>query len=277
MKYVVLDDRILIEKHEDFDAKQILESGQIFRYGKSADFWWCASGDKFAKIYEKQDAIEIKTASPAYFEEFFDLKTDYSKIKRKLSQDPFMAKVVSFCPGIRILKREKQDTIIEFIISANNNISRIKKIVDTLCVKLGENKGEYYAFPTLKKLSEQTLEFFNSLGAGYRGEYLYKSVQILKNLDIENLSRLSSDELKKFLIDMPGIGPKVASCIMLFGFNRGECFPVDTWIEKVYRENFGGKLKSRTAITEYFETKFGKNSGIAQQFLFYAKRENILK
>lgn len=277
MKYQIIDDKIIIEKHEDFNIKQILESGQIFRFGCADDVWWCASGDKFAKLYEQGDACVIETLDPEYFVNFFDLKTEYFAIKTELAKDKFMAEVISKCPGIRILKREKLDTIIEFIISANNNISRIKKIVEKLCALAGEKKEWGYAFPTKEVLLKLSIEDFNSLGAGYRGNYLYQAVQQLKNVDIEALGLMPTTKLKNYLIGLSGIGPKVANCILLFGFSRVECFPVDTWIEKVYREHFHGKLQSRDKITKYFEAKFGKKSGIAQQYLFYAKRENIIK
>ena len=277
MKYEILSDKIILERSPDFSIKEILESGQIFRFGQTKDFWWCASLDKYAKIYEFKDRIEIRTTDPLYFENFFDLKTDYSAIKEELSKNAFMRDVISKCSGIRILKREKLDTIIEFIISANNNISRIRKIVELLCSTAGTNMGEYYAFPTIKQLSSKSLEYYNSLGAGYRGEYLYKTVQQLTGIDIEELALLDNSKLKSFLISLSGVGPKVANCIMLFGFNRLDCFPVDTWIEKVYHDHFNGKLVNRDKITAFFEDKFGNNSGIAQQYLFYAKRENILK
>ena len=277
MKYCVLKDRIVLESSPDFNVKEILESGQIFRFGQTKDFWWCASADKYARIYERNGSIEIHTTDPLYFENFFDLKTDYSAIKKELSKDKFMKSVIDKCSGIRILKREKLDTIIEFIISANNNITRIRKIVEYLCSLVGTNMGDFYAFPTIKQLAEKDRAFYNSIGAGYRGNYLYNTIQALSNININDLDEMDNTKLRNYLISLSGIGPKVANCIMLFGFNRLDCFPVDTWIEKVYKDHFLGKLSSREKITAFFEEKFGKNSGIAQQYLFYAKRENILK
>ena len=188
-----------------------------------------------------------------------------------------MSSVIQNCKGIRILKREAIDTIFEFIISANNNIKRIKKIVQLLCEKVGENKGEYFAFPTLKQLSSQSLELFNSLGAGYRGAYLFDTAKRIENVDIESLKKLDTSELYKVLLSLKGVGEKVANCILLFGFYRLEKFPVDTWMFKVYKEYFNGKGDSPSIATEFFEHKFGNLSGIAQQYLFYAKREGLIK
>lgn len=273
MKYVVKSDRIEIEKCDEFDIRQILECGQIFRFYENNGEYSCCSGDRFAKIIESDDKIIILTSDPRYFENFFDLKTDYAAIKKQLSADAFMAKAISYGKGIRILNREPLDCIIEFIISANNNITRIRKIVERLCEGAGTKKSGYYAFPTIDQLADRSLEFYNSLGAGYRGAYLFDTVQRLKLIDISILREMPTQDLKKFLISLKGIGEKVANCILLFGFHRMDTFPVDTWIAKVYADHFGGELTSRVQITRFFEEKYGTLSGIAQQYLFYYKRE----
>ena len=198
MEYKISNGKIVFARNEEFDAKQILESGQIFRYGYTGDYWWCVSGDKFAKIVEEEKTVTIYTDDPQYFVRFFDLDTSYAKIKEELSKDSFMKSVINKCPGIRILKREMWDTIIEFIISANNHITRIKAIVERLCERAGTNMGEYFAFPTLDELSDKPLEFFESLGAGYRGKYLYKVVHELLQYDLNQIAKLDTASLKKF-------------------------------------------------------------------------------
>ena len=118
--------------------------------------------------------------------------------------------------------------------------------------------------------------FFKSVGAGYRAPYLVNVIKQLKTeeFDIEKMKKLSTKELRKLLIKLSGVGPKVADCILLFGFSRGDVFPVDTWGEKIYKEIFLGNLKDRNKITDFFVETFGDLAGIAQQYLFFYKREN---
>ena len=137
--------------------------------------------------------------------------------------------------------------------SQNNNIPRIKGIIERLCAGAGQKRSfygeEYYAFPTASELAAKPLEFFNEIGLGYRAEYIKRLADEFSDVFDENaFTALTTAELKKRLVGIYGVGPKVADCVSLFGFHRSDSFPVDTWIEKVYRENFGGKLTDRAKI-----------------------------
>ena len=139
--------------------------------------------------------------------------------------------------------------------------------------EVGEKiNDKFNAFPSAKKLSQLPIEYFESLGAGYRASYLFETAQILKNVSLDEIDKLSDKELFDWLKNLKGVGPKVASCIMLFGFYRTGSFPVDTWIEKVYKKYFYVGEKTRPQISEFLEGKFGKLSGIVQQYLFYYER-----
>ena len=161
--------------------------------------------------------------------------------------------------------------IVSYIISQNNNIKRIQKIIEKLCL-VGTKNTDFYNFPTIIQLKNQNFAFFKNLGAGYRDKFLYEFVQSITEDEIEQMKKLETNNLRTALIKIKGIGPKVASCILLFGFGRGEKFPVDTWIEKVYYNKFSTKKMSRPKIEEFFENQFKQNSGIAQQYLFYYER-----
>ena len=183
-----------------------------------------------------------------------------------------MQKSIEFGKGIRILKQDILETIIGFIISANNNIKRIQKILFAIREKYGKNMGDYFAFPTIAQLKNATIDDFKNLGAGYRAKYLYDVVRQLENINLQQLCTLTTYELNKVLLSLMGVGQKVADCIMLFGFSRGDVFPVDTWIEKVYCTYFGDE-HDRNKIRANLLNTFGNMSGYAQQYLFYSQRE----
>ena len=175
------------------------------------------------------------------------------------------------------MNQDPTETLFSFIISQNNKIPRIKGIIEKLCTALGEKKKfkeiEYYAFPTIEKMAEKSSGFYKSLSLGYRADYIYKlSLEMKNGFTISKLSGLSTPELKRALLKIYGVGPKVADCVMLFGFHRADSFPVDTWIDKVYRENFNGTLKDRAKIADWFLNEFKENAGYFQQYLFHYKR-----
>ena len=167
--------------------------------------------------------------------------------------------------------------IISFIISANNNIKRIQKSIECLCLRFGKNMGMYYAFPTLKELKTATIEDFISAGLGYRAAQMYATVQSLTEEKLNNLKNLSRDEQFNFLTSLKGVGEKVANCILLFGLGVKDVFPVDTWINKVYNNLTSAIETDRKKITKELTAKYGELSGYAQQYFFYYYRDNNLK
>lgn len=272
MKISVDKSTIIIKKDADFDIKKILECGQIFRYVHTEKAYVVYSLDKKAEVFEYAEKVEIKTKEIKYFYNFFDLDTDYSKIVNKLLKDSALKGAINQGRGIRILKQDLVEMLFSFVISANNNIKRIQKIIFELCRRFGQNKGDYFAFPTLEKLQTMTLSDYESLGAGYRGKYLYNLSRQISIQKLQHLIKLSTREARKELISFSGIGPKVADCVLLFGMSRNDVFPVDTWMEKVYTDIFGKDDKTRPQMSERFIQRFGEFAGVAQQYLFYDKR-----
>ena len=277
MDYIKNKDSIVILNLEDFNAKQILDCGQIFRYTIDENVAVVHSKDKQAKIITEKEKITISTQDVDYFENFFDLKTDYSAIKNQLKKDEFLTKAVEYGKGIRILNNDTYEMIVSFIISANNNIKRIKKSIEWLCEKFGDNKSDYFAFPTLEQLKTATVEDFRSAGLGYRAEQMAQTIQKLTEQDIINLKTKSQEEQFKFLVSLKGIGEKVANCIMLFGLGAKNVFPVDTWINKVYNRLTNSVETDRKKITKELSSRYGELSGYAQQYFFYYFRDNNLK
>lgn len=273
MIYNIEDNVIKVYDKTQFNPEHILECGQVFRYGKDEnDNYFVISKDQRATILEKQDCYEIISNNPEYFVEFFDLNTDYNEIKNQLRKNKILQPMIDYGYGIRILKANPLEMIFSFTISQNNNIKRIKQIVEKLC-QIGKDNGIYKSFPTIDELFNAPLSFFESLGAGYRAKFLKELSTSLKDVNLEEISKLSTDEIYEFLINLKGVGPKVASCVLLFGFHRTEKFPVDTWLEHVYYNHFSKEKRTRPQMQEYFENEFGNYSGIAQQYLFYFERQ----
>lgn len=264
-----------------FNPKDVLECGQIFRFTPYKDGFKVFSKDKAAYVYTDGKTTFIECEDGDYFYNFFDLGRDYAAIIETLNdfRIPALTRAANLSKGLRLLNQDAEETLFSFIISQNNNIPRIKKIIENMCALLGDERafsGEtYHTFPTAFKIAEKTPEFFRVLGAGYRDEFLVKTAERIKNEGLEHLKDLPVDELRKSLLTYHGIGPKVADCVTLFGFGKGKSFPVDTWVEKIYREDFNGTLKDRNKISAYFTSLFGEYSGLVQQYLFYAKRAHL--
>ncbi len=273
MIYEIKGDDIFVFDKSQFNPKQILECGQVFRFGQDENGnYFVISRDKKATIFEEESYYIIKSNDANYFANYFDLNRNYCAIKDALKTDEILSPMIDYGGGIRILNADPFEMIVSFVISQNNNIKRIQKIIEKLC-EIGQKCDGFNAFPDAKTLAAQPDEFFKALGAGYRDKFLKSVANSLKDADFEKIKALPSNELYDFLIGLNGVGPKVASCILLFGFGKTNKFPVDTWIEQVYYNHFSAEKRTRPQIQAYFEAKYGDNSGIAQQYLFYFERE----
>lgn len=272
MQYQVTERGIVIHDVEQFDPVHILSCGQIFRYAEDDGVFTVYTRDKRCRIVRDACAWIILTNDVPYFVEYFDLARDYNDVKRDVSVIPVMQDATRFGSGIRILKQDFFEMIISFIISANNHIPRIKSIIERICASLGTNMGDYYAFPTPAQLARGNAEFFRSIGAGYRAEYLENTAKRLASENFTSWLTLPTSELSKRLVSLMGVGQKVADCIMLFGAGRTDVFPVDTWIKKVYADYFDTETNP-TLIRANLLKIFGDNAGFAQQYLFFMKRE----
>lgn len=280
---------------KDFSIQQILDCGQVFRYqliDKNTSV--VLTKDKIAYIKEDEKSCQIFTNDREYFENYFDLKTNYGKIKAELKKDEFLRPCCETCYGIRILKQDFFEMLVSFIISANNNIERIKKSVNYLsknfgkkCVvtfpnlqnfesdlcKIDNNKIEYFSFPTLEELKRATVEDFKKAGLGYRAEQLHSTIQNLKEMDIKNFHSKSNEEKYNWLLKLKGVGEKVANCVMLFSEGDMSSFPVDTWINKVYNDITKSQNNNRKEIEKNLKNKYKNYSGYAQQYFFYYYRK----
>ena len=281
----------ILKNVNSFELKDIFECGQCFRWNEEIDRSYTGvfkgnvlnvKKDKNSVIFKGicQDDIKLVV------EDYFDLNTDYEKIKEKLSKiDINMKKSVDYGSGIRILNQDLWETIISFIISANNNIPRIKGIIERLSKKYGNkitwNSKEYYTFPTANQLKNVTVEEYRQLGLGFRDVRLFETTQMIleKQIDLEKLySEPNTEKVREELLKLSGVGPKVADCILLFSdLKRLEVFPIDVWVRRVMndlyiKEEDEAKV-SKKKIENLAKEKFGGIAGLAQQYLFYWRRE----
>lgn len=246
----------------DFDLDQTLDCGQAFRWKKidseyDSSYFGAFLNDEL-KISQKGDCFIFHDTSEETFlnkwVEYFDLNTDYTELKKIFSQDETMKKACEFAGGIRLLKQDSWECLCSFIISQNNNIPRIKGIIDRLC-------SHYGHFPTAKELSAETVESLEYLRSGFRAKYIIDaSVKTAcGEINLEQIKSMPIDDARKTLMTIKGVGAKVSECVLLFGMYRTEAFPVDVWIKRVLERYYPN------GFPEYAQ-KYG---GIAQQYLFH--------
>lgn len=261
-------------KTDCFNVADTLECGQIFRYKKLGDGAYAVfSWDKYAELKAESGCVNVFCDDAEYFRNFFDLQTDYAeKVARISALSPIMQRACSAGSGIRILNQNLTEMIFSFIISANNNIKRISQIIDRLCEALGEKTSYGYAFPQIEALAAAPVELFTSVGCGYRDKYLKATAAALLNRDLASLCGMDSASARAELLKLPGVGPKVADCILLFGMHRGDVFPVDTWLKKVYHAYFEHGHRD-SEISTFFTDLFGDDAGLCQQYLFFYQRK----
>ena len=266
-----LDGNIILEYVKNFDLDQTFGCGQCFLFEKIKNNFIGTANNKDIRISQQGNQIKIYDTTEKEFKElwfdFFDLGTDYSKIGDELSYlHPILKEAYINCSGIRILKQEPWETLCSFIISQNNNIPRIKKIIKALCELYGEKTKCGFSFPTAKKISSMNLDDLSPIKSGFRAKYILDAAKKISNGDI-NLEEIKSKEYfyaKDLLMNIHGVGPKVADCVLLYGFHRLEAFPLDVWMKKIMNKFFADKSSDF----------FGKFAGIAQQYLYHFTRQN---
>ncbi len=285
------EQKIILENVDSFELRDIFECGQCFRWNKQEDgSYEGVFKQNVANVKKEGKNVIIKGIFKEDIkktvEEYFDLKRDYNKIKQDLAKiDENMKMSIEYGKGIRILNQDLWETIISFIISANNNIPRIKGIIERLSKKYGEkitwNNKDYYTFPTAEELKDVTVEEYRNLGLGFRDIRLYETTKMIleKQVDLNKMQKNPNTlEVREELLKLSGVGPKVADCILLFStLKRFEVFPIDVWVRRVMNELYIKEKDetkvSKKQIEKMAQEKFGDFSGLAQQYLFYWRRE----
>ena len=285
------EQKYILENVKSFEPKHIFECGQCFRWDEEPD-------GSYTGIV-KDNVINVKKVdNTVYFtslgaddlknlvDNYFDLGRDYEKIKETLSKiDEYLENSIRYGNGIRILNQDLWETIISFIISANNNIPRIKGIINRISQKYGNkiewNGKEYYTFPAVENLAKATVEDLRNLGLGFRDVRVYETTHKIlnKEVDLEKLHQEpDTQKVRDTLLTLSGVGPKVADCILLFStLKRFDVFPIDVWVRRVmnelYIKNEDETKVNKREIEKLAKEKYGDLEGLAQQYLFYWKRD----
>lgn len=291
-----MEQTYVINNCKSFKVKDVFDCGQCFRWNEQADGSYTGIFENnVLNVKQKKDAhgykITISGICDGNIEEiskkYFDLDRNYEKIKRALSSiDEYLAESIKYGEGIRILNQDLWEMIISFIVSANNNIPRIKGIIDRMSQKYGnkiEFRGQdYYTFPTVEALSTASIEDLRELGLGFRDKYIFETTKKIKSGEVsleEMKTEKDTTKVRNKLLTLSGVGPKVADCVLLFStLKRFDVFPIDVWVRRVmndlYIHNPDETKVNKKEIEQLAKAKFGELEGIAQQYLFYWKREN---
>ncbi|MDD6762061.1 MAG: DNA glycosylase [Clostridiales bacterium] len=287
MDVKTVNNDVIIAGQCDFELSHIFDCGQCFRFNRQEDGSYMGTAfGKTIQISKKNNEIVLHDTSMEDFEnvwyDFLDLGRDYGAVKDELTKggDTLMRAAVEYGGGIRILNQELWETMISFIISASNNIPRIKKIIELLCENFGEphtyRGAVHYSFPAPQRLAELSLEELSVIRAGFRDKYILGCAQKVASGEIrlDEIDAMPTHEAKKALMSIYGIGSKVSDCILLFGMQRFDSFPVDVWIKRImeycYFQNTQQSIKT---ISAYASDRFGRLGGMAQQYLFFYARE----
>ena len=282
--------RYELKNCKSFEPVHIFECGQCFRWEKEEDGSYTGIfGNNVLNVKKEDRNIIFEGICECDIEktcrDYFDLDTDYEEIKRKLSSiDDFLKTSIEYGSGIRILNQDLWETIISFIISANNNIPRIKGIINRISKKYGNRitykEKDYYTFPDMNQLGKASIEDLRALGLGFRDKRIYETTKMFLNKEItlEELKNENNTEaLREKLMTLSGVGGKVADCIMLFSLKKYDVFPIDVWVRRVMNELYikekDENTVSKVLIQNLAKEKYKELAGLAQQYLFYWKRD----
>ena len=286
MHYIQTKNAIEMQNLSNFTINEILECGQCFRFEKSSGgFYGIIAFGKALNVHQDGQNVRFwydnDILTPDDFEHlwvpYFDLGRDYSAIISHICKDdPTMSTAANFAPGIRLLQQDPWEMLISFIISQNNRIPQIKKVIASICERFGKQIYDgIYAFPTPNELYKATEQDLRDCKAGFRARYILDAAQKAAAglLPLDRTTQTPTADLRKNLLEIMGVGEKVAHCILLFGYGRFDSFPVDTWVQKVMQQYyFDGKDVRPAEIYKFATEKFGEYSGFAQQYLFHYMR-----
>ena len=276
MEKRVYDNRVVISDLKCFDLEEIFTCGQCFRFRKTETGWeGCAKG-RYLQLRQNRDKLTLMGVSDEEFETvwkpYFGLDEDYVSMNAafRSDDDPYLKSAARAGCGIRILRQDPWEMLCTFILSQNNNIPRITSMIAALSERYGEKIGEngdFYTFPDAKTLYENaSVEGLKALKFGFRAKYVIAAAEAVAcgRIDLDALAEMDYESGKEVLCTLPGVGPKVASCALLYGFHRMDAFPVDVWMQRVLDTRYPQGLDVNS---------LGENAGLAQQYMFWYERK----
>jgi N-glycosylase/DNA lyase len=270
------------------NLENTINSGQVFLWTKQKEFWYGINGQDILKI---NNSGKITSYSNKKYD-FFRNSDDMEEIIKSISKDKTTKIAVKKYLGLRLVRQDPFQCFISFIVSSNSNIQKIKSSLEKISIKFGKkiqfDNKEFHMFPEPKKIANATIQEIQNCGVGYRAKFIIDAAKIVesKQIDFDHLKKTNYQDAKEIILTVPGIGNKVADCILLFSLDKLEAFPLDRWmiriLKKYYLEKFELKTKSITEkqydiLHEKIVKHFGPYAGYAQQFLFKMERENYQK
>ncbi|MBE6149615.1 MAG: 8-oxoguanine DNA glycosylase [Firmicutes bacterium] len=273
---------VQIDLEKPFNLDNTLTCGQIFRFYKQVDNSYdVILDDRIINVSVKDNRLYVTSNNEEKLKEkiieYFDLNNDYEKIGNILiSKDKKIEPAINFSKGLKIINQKPFETIIEYIISANNSVNSIANAINNISKKYGEkiifNNKEYYLFPSYDKLKYVSIKEYRDCKVGFRDKYIYEIVQKINNKEfiMEYINDLNTEEALKYLMNNIGIGPKVASCILLFSYKRYDVFPIDTWVKKIMKERYN--INTEEKMRKFSKEIYGEYCGLAIQYLFNESR-----
>jgi len=261
---------------DHFSLEETFLCGQCFRWYKDEDgtFYGVVGSDAIKMYYVDEKTIYAESTNPdlVYWSKYLNFSCDYNQAEEFLKKDEKLVLPAEAGKGIRILRQDLWETIVSFIISANNNIPRIKKIIESLCQKFGDKiefDGKvFYGFPTAERLASLELADLSGIKAGFRDKYILDAAKKVASGEINllKIEKMGDAAAKAELMKIKGVGTKVADCILLFSLGRHSIFPLDVWTKRIIKDLYNVEEK---AMPDFIKEKFGIYSGIAQQYLYY--------
>lgn len=264
---------VIIQGQADFLPEIIFRCGQCFRWKQTGNGWLGVAREHALRLVRHPGGDIELFCTPDEFDEiwhnYFDLSLDYAAVRSAVSNCEYMRAAVGYGEGVRILRQDMWEALCSFIISQCNNITRITGIVESLCSLFG-SKIEYqgidlYTFPAPADLAKLNAADLAPIRCGYRAEYIIGAARALDSGELVpyDLSRLPTDEARRRLMGLRGVGEKVANCVLLFGLHKTDAFPIDVWMRRALSEHFP---------PDFDPSSFGEYAGIAQQYIFHYAR-----
>jgi len=268
-------------KVRDFHLIHTMECGQLFRYRRVGDWYYVHSGDKFFKIRQGEGRLEFSGADKDFIRHFFSLDVPMEDVLSEIPLDRHTRRAIRLYYGLRIIRQDTWECLLSYLCSIASNIPKIQRCLDGLArafgeeVRLDEVKG--YSLPGPNQIAavgaRRAVPLLSGLGLGFRSRYIYEVSQQVDNAYLESLRNLSYLEAKEKLMELPGVGEKVADCVLLFSLDFVGAFPVDRWIDRAIRTfYFKGKKVSPREVQSFVSNHFGRYGGYAQQYLYHYSR-----
>ena len=286
--------KIKLDPSNPFSLDFTLCCGQTFRWDKHGDWWYGVSAEKAFKTRQDGDELKFENAETDIVRRYFRLDDDLRMIFAQITKDKHIERAVNEFSGLRILRQDPWECLVSYICATYKSIAAIKHMLHNLSRKFGQKTCldgcDLYTFPTPKRLAEATVSELMTCGLGYRAKYVSETAKVVCDggLELQSLKKACYDEAKKALMALPGVGPKVADCVLLFSLEKLEAFPVDVWIKRVmlryYADQFSGEFVKRLSgkeslsnsdyirLNSFGREYFGKYAGYAQEYLYHYAR-----